>query len=273
MMKVISLNLFRAGIAIASLYLIGCSTATANNSKNNEPDSIPPIRRIPPQTRIIILPEVDLTNAVNSKDSIYIACRIPIPATAALFVRNDSLHQSIVAAEALTISAKKSISKVPFHFDTSQWIFWKINSIDYIKKWGIAPRQASIELRISSDSGDIWGGEFGTFRARDLTRVFRSTTNPAPASLKKGSMQFDYRVDADADIKIEILPLDIEEAQAFFTDKKTDIQSGQRSYKWNFLMNDGKKILPGAYYARFRCIARNSLEPVNDVCIPFNAVD
>ncbi|WP_315823878.1 hypothetical protein [Paraflavitalea speifideaquila] len=120
--------------------------------------------------RIINLPKVDLSEIVKNNDSILIACRIPIKASATIFIEDDSLH-SIVAAEAVDVKEEKNTYEGLRIRDTSQWILWPVNSMEYRKNWKKTPMQLSVKLRVVSDSGNIWGSEFGTSRKKGVLEL------------------------------------------------------------------------------------------------------
>lgn len=218
-------------------------------------------------TQKILLPDISLPDSGVGSPALSIACRLPLQSTAMLVMTNET--RDTVGLFTIVVVDSAAPKGIRYMFNKSDWIIWKVFPSTYVGK---GMRRVSLELVITSQSGSIWSGEFGTFRGKRPETILKSFSAPDPASLKMGNLTFNYRIDAEADVNIEVVPLNTQVSRSIFGDTKKDLPAGLRQYSWNLRDNSGKQVPPGEYYIRFRCKARNTLQEVNDICLPFKIV-
>jgi hypothetical protein len=201
-----------------------------------------------------------------------ILCKLPSTGyvTATVYDRSGKVlfrrGGGVVPEHTISLGAAASVGK---------WAYWPLSSSrsSHGEVPNIEVDEVSVELTIEhADLESLWGTEFNIEReniVRGQTHVRGSSTfvkNPISLS-QDTSGQFTYQLDADADVDIEIVPLNNQRALPVYRDQQRNIRAGTKTYVWTLRDTAGRALPPGAYVARFRCKSRNAALPVNDVCI------
>ena len=215
----------------------------------------------------IVLPSVRILDPSDPSEDIY--CWIPVKAYANIIIRDQATGRLITSkGGAVLPPPSRDWTNLGAATTVGNWLRWSLNrNRDNNAPAERMPDSISITLSIKYAEGDLSGTEFGITRRHDWsTPMPRSAFVPEPVShARHGRGVFRYRLDADADVDIKIVPE--HEARVVWSDQKTDLVAGIKEYPWNLRQSDGTPAVPGTYVARFRARARNTALPVSDVCI------
>lgn len=222
----------------------------------------------------IHLPDVQITRG-RSKDDVQetIVCHIPVEAYATIIISDPSgkeLTRTGGAIEKLSGDQEQDLGTAGTAERGLHWPLSRSRNND-------APRVelpdiVSVDLVIEQNRGELWGTAFTVERENytgNRTEIPRkSSFVENPISIRKHrSGVFIYELEADADVKVEIVKLANQKGNAVYQDSKTDVEAGWKLYPWRLRDNKGQQVPSGGYLARFRCKARNRNKPVKDVCI------
>jgi hypothetical protein len=237
---------------------------------------------------LVSLPGVSLAESRARDEQVSVLCRVAQPSYATVIVR-DTVTGRVLSARGGAVSEDHQ-SAPGGGLDRASaarpdgWLAWSIEPLEtFWPRDGSTRRTAlpdvvSIDLLIQYNEKGLYGTEFGIHRRTQedavaarrlgapLARSF-ARPNPVDPSTDK-SIEFHYRLDADADVLVEIAALGSESGMVH-QDRQVDLAQGVKVYAWDLHDKNGARIPPGDYVARFRCTSRNPARQVNDVCVVF----
>lgn len=224
----------------------------------------------------IHLPDVQITKDEKFEDDYYetIVCHIPVEAYATIIISDPSgkeLARTGGGVEKLSGNQEEDLGMAG---TTDTAIYWPLsrfrnNNAPRVK----LPQTVSVDLIIEQNKGELWGTAFSVERANFTRQQTSRSAKPDfvqnPISIRRDkSGVFTYQLDADADVKVEIVRLENQKGSAVYQDGQSDVAAGLKRYPWSLIDTNRQQVPPGAYLARFRCTTRNRNRPVRDVCIP-----